>query len=218
MGQIFSRGADTWLKVVLLTIVSIVPLWLAILLFYGQEPGDTGSHQGFTLEQPVPFSHKHHVGELGLDCRYCHASVETESSAGYPPTQTCMTCHSQIWTDAPMLEPLRESLASGKPIKWQRVHDLPDFVYFHHGVHIQAGVSCTQCHGDVTTMPLTRKDKALTMAFCLDCHRDPQRRLVPENEVFNPHQGATEKELGAMLAEQNVQSPEELEACNACHR
>ncbi len=122
-------------------------------------------------EQPVPFSHKHHAGELGIDCRYCHTSVEKSSFAGLPPTQTCMTCHSQIWTNAPMLEPVRASYRDDKSIAWTRVNALPDFVYFDHSIHVSKGIGCTTCHGQVAEMPLTWKANTLYMSWCLDCHR-----------------------------------------------
>ena len=121
---------------------------------------------------------------LGIDCRYCHTSVETEGFAGMPPTHTCMTCHSQIWSDSPMLEPVRASLRERKPLAWTRVHDLPDFVYFHHGIHVQKGVACVSCHGRVDQMPLTWKEEPMTMEWCLNCHRHPERHLRPKEEVF----------------------------------
>ena len=133
----------------------------------------------------MPFSHEHHVRGLGIDCRYCHTSVEKSSFAGIPPTETCMTCHSQIWTDSPMLEPVRTSLRTNTPIRWNRVHDLPDYVYFNHGIHVQKGVGCVSCHGRVDQMPLTWKAEPMTMEWCLSCHRNPEKHLRPREEVFN---------------------------------
>ena len=130
--------------------------------------------------QPVPFSHKHHVGELGLDCRYCHTSVEVSSSAGMPPTQTCMTCHSQIWTSAAMLEPVRASYRDSTPISWTRVNALPDFVYFNHSIHVAKGVGCTTCHGPVAEMNITWREKSLYMRWCLECHNAPEKYLRPQ--------------------------------------
>ena len=142
--------------------------------------------RSITYDQPVPFSHAHHVGGLGLDCRYCHTGVETSAVAGIPPTHTCMTCHSQLYTQTAMLAPVRESLADGQPIHWNKVNRLPDYVYFDHSIHVAKGVGCTTCHGDVATMPLMRQAAPLTMGWCLDCHRDPAPNLRPAAAVFDP--------------------------------
>ena len=136
------------------------------------------------IEQPVQFSHKHHVLDDGIDCRYCHTSVDKSSFAGIPPTETCMTCHSKIWSDSPLLEPVRESYRTGRPIVWQRVHDLPDFVYFNHSIHVKKGISCAVCHGRVDEMPLMWKEKDLSMRWCLDCHRHPEKYVRPRAEVY----------------------------------
>ena len=135
-------------------------------------------------QQPVQFSHQHHVGGLGIDCRYCHASVETSDFAGIPPTQTCMNCHSHVWTDSPMLEPVRESWRTGLPLAWTRVHDLPDFAYFNHAVHVAKGVGCVTCHGEVDRMPLMWKNATLFMEWCLSCHRNPEPHVRPREAVF----------------------------------
>jgi len=135
--------------------------------------------------QPVPFSHQHHVAGLGIDCRYCHTSVEVSNFAGIPPTATCMNCHRQIWTNAPLLEPVRESFKTGKSLVWTRVNDLPDFVYFNHSIHINKGVGCNTCHGPVDRMPLMYNYASLQMEWCLDCHRAPQKYLRPRDQVFN---------------------------------
>ncbi|MDK3162413.1 cytochrome c3 family protein [Kamptonema cortianum] len=129
------------------------------------------------IDQPVPFSHKHHTQELGIDCRYCHNTVEEQANAGVPATEVCMSCHSQIWTNSPMIEPVRDSHATGKPIQWVKVNVLPDFVYFDHSIHIKRGISCNTCHGPVQEMPITAKGKAFSMAWCVDCHMDPSRFL-----------------------------------------
>ena len=136
-------------------------------------------------EQPIPFSHQHHAAGLGLDCRYCHTSVEESSFAGIPPTKTCMNCHAQIWTNAAMLEPIRFSFSSGESLKWVRVHDLPDFVYFNHSIHIAKGVGCYSCHGQVDQMPLMYPEHTLQMEWCLNCHREPEKFLRPKEQVFN---------------------------------
>ena len=176
---------------------------------------------GIVREQPVQFSHEHHVRGLGLDCRYCHTSVETSAIASVPPTYTCMSCHSQIWSDSPMLAPVRDSLKNDKPLKWTRVHDLPDFVYFHHGIHVQKGVGCVECHGRVDLMPMTWKDKPLTMEWCLECHRHPERHVRPVEEVFNmewtPPNG-DQLTLGRKLIEDAHIPVDRLTNCSVCHR
>ncbi len=174
-------------------------------------------------DQPVPFSHEHHVEGLGIDCRYCHTSVETSSFAGIPPTETCMSCHSQIWVNSPMLEPVRESLRTDEPIRWNRVHDLPDYAYFNHQIHVSKGVGCASCHGRVDQMPLTWKDQPLTMEWCLECHRHPERHLRPKEEVFNmawaaPAGGEGQLALGRELIKKNHIPVDRLTNCSTCHR
>jgi cytochrome c peroxidase len=143
------------------------------------------TYAGVRKPQPVPFSHQHHVTGLGIDCRYCHTSVETSSFAGIPPTKTCMNCHSQIWTNAQLLEPVRASYRSGESLQWTRVNQLPDFVYFNHSIHITKGVGCNTCHGPVDQMPLMYQQESLQMEWCLGCHRDPGKNLRPRDQVFN---------------------------------
>jgi len=174
--------------------------------------------QEVAREQPVPFSHKHHAGELGIDCRYCHTAVETSSNAGFPPTQTCMNCHSQIWALSPTLEPVRASWASGESIEWTKVYDLPDYVYFNHSIHIAKGVGCVSCHGRVDQMNLTYQVPSLFMEWCLDCHRNPAPNLRPRSEVFNMawQPPADNPNLGAeLMAAHDVHGRED---CTACHR
>lgn len=174
--------------------------------------------QEVARQQPVPFSHKHHAGELGIDCRYCHTSVETSSNAGFPPTQTCMNCHSQIWALSPTLEPVRASWASGESIEWIKVYDLPDYVYFNHSIHIAKGVGCVSCHGRVDQMNLTYQVPSLFMEWCLDCHRNPAPNLRPRSEVFNMawQPPADNPNLGAeLMAAHDVHGRED---CTACHR
>src|SRR6202142_2126944 len=143
------------------------------------------TNAGIARPQPAPFSHEHHVAAIGIDCRYCHTSVETSSFAGIPPTKTCMNCHSQIWTNAAYLEPVRESFRSGKSLVWTRVNDLPNFVYFDHSIHVNKGVACNTCHGPIDHMPLTYQYASLQMEFCLDCHRNTEKYLRPRDQVFN---------------------------------
>jgi hypothetical protein len=171
-------------------------------------------------DQPIPFSHEHHTQGLGIDCRYCHTSVESSSFAGVPPTETCMTCHSQIWSESPMLEPVRASMRTNTPIRWNRVHDLPDYVYFNHGIHVQKGVGCSTCHGRVDQMPLTWKQEPLTMEWCLHCHRAPERHLRSREEIFvmNWTPPANQLEKGRALIKQNHVAVERITDCYTCHR
>jgi hypothetical protein len=173
----------------------------------------------FVRPQPVPFSHEHHVGGLGLDCRYCHTSVEVSANAGLPPTHTCMTCHSQLWTNADMLEPVRQSLGRDEPIRWNRIYDLPDYVFFNHSIHVAKGVGCTTCHGQIDRMPLTWKASSLSMSWCLDCHRDPAPHLRPREEVFSTNWKPPPDTLAGerLLAAYDIH-PATLTDCSVCHR
>ena len=173
------------------------------------------------IEQPIQFSHKHHVGGLGLDCRYCHTSVEDAAFAGIPPTKTCMNCHSQIWVTSPMLEPVRTSFETGKPLVWKRVHNLADFAYFNHSIHVNKGVGCSTCHGRVDEMPLMWKENTLQMEWCLSCHRDPEKILRPKEDIFKMdwEPPADQEVKGRELAKQyNIQGKELLTSCSTCHR
>jgi hypothetical protein len=169
-------------------------------------------------EQPVPFSHKHHVSGIGIDCRYCHTSVETSSFAGIPATETCMSCHSQVWADSPMLEPVRASFRTGQSLEWTRVHDLPGFVYFNHSIHVAKGVGCATCHGRVDQMPLMWKERTLHMEWCLDCHRQPEKYLRPREAVFRMdyQPPGNQLEIGARLV--NEYKVRKLTNCSVCHR
>jgi hypothetical protein len=169
----------------------------------------------------VPFSHKHHVSDDGIDCRYCHSTVETSANAGFPATHVCMTCHSQLWTNAEVLAPVRQSLAENRPILWHRVARVPDYVYFRHDIHIAKGIACVECHGRIDRMPLTWRAKAFEMKFCLDCHRDPEPHLRPRDQVYNFDwkPPADHAALGRkLMAEYHIKSPAELTSCGTCHR
>lgn len=193
MTQVFGPGSNT---VSTLSIFGSV-LFLA-LLFFGVRIFFFSPYMTLVdvaVDQPVPFSHEHHVSGLGIDCRYCHSFVEKAAHAGMPSTRTCMTCHSQVWTDAPVLQPVRDSLASGVPLQWNRVHNLPDYVYFDHSIHINKGVGCTSCHGQVDRMPFTHKEKTLYMRWCLECHRQPEKFLRPTDEVFNMNWKAPDDQI-----------------------
>lgn len=173
------------------------------------------------VDQPIQFSHAHHVGGVGLDCRYCHTSVEKSSFAGIPPTKTCMNCHSQLWANAPILEPVRASFRDNTNLTWTRVNDLPDFVYFNHQIHVRQGVGCVTCHGAVNKMPLMEQGQSLLMGWCLDCHRAPEKYLRPREEVFNMayEAPANQLELGLRLKkEYNVAGAEHMTSCSVCHR
>lgn len=217
--QIFHRSTNTIARLSLLGLV----LFLGFLgwVFMSLDRSSYTTRQGVVLKQPIPFSHQHHVAGLGIDCRYCHTSVEKSSSAGIPPTETCMNCHRQIWTNADLLEPVRSSYANNVPIEWNRVHDLPDFVYFNHSVHVAKGIGCVTCHGQVDKMPLMFQQASLQMSWCLDCHRDPSKFIRPREEVFNlnwqpPADPQQAQALRASLAkEYQVQS---LMSCSTCHR
>ncbi|MBV8677594.1 MAG: cytochrome c3 family protein, partial [Planctomycetaceae bacterium] len=171
-------------------------------------------------DQPVPFSHQHHVQGLGIDCRYCHTSVETSGFAGIPPTETCMSCHSQIWSESPMLEPVRASMRTNEPIRWNRVHELPDYAYFNHAIHVQKGIGCSSCHGRVDLMPLTWKDQPLTMEWCLGCHREPEAQIRPREEVFNMSwtPPANQLAMGKDALVKNHIPVDRLTHCYTCHR
>ena len=175
-------------------------------------------------QQPVQFSHKHHVGDDGIDCRYCHTSVEISATAGMPPTKTCMNCHSQIWNDSPYLELVRTSWKTGQPIEWTRVHDLPDYAYFNHSIHVAKGVGCSTCHGRVDQMPAVYQTSSLQMEWCLACHRQPERFLRPKREVFNmewPAENKTREQLAEgrrLKSEHKIRSAAILTSCSTCHR
>jgi Cytochrome c7 and related cytochrome c len=218
MSQIFHRSTNTLSRVTIYAAVFFLAGLTWVLMAVDRSPYTTG--QGVVLRQPVPFSHEHHVAGLGIDCRYCHSSVETSSFAGIPPTSTCMNCHKLIWADSPMLEPVRSSLRSGLPLQWTRVHDLADFVYFDHSIHVAKGVGCASCHGRVDAMPLSRQAAPLQMEWCLACHRHPESYVRPRGEVFNMNWQATDqKALGARLVkEYRIRSPRDLTSCSTCHR
>ena len=221
MPQIFHPSANTLSRLSLAAIAAGPLLLLAVTYLLMRSPYQT--QEQVIREQPVPFSHQHHVQGLGIDCRYCHTSVEDAAFAGMPPTHTCMTCHSQIWADSPMLEPVRASLRNRQSLVWTRVHDLPDFVYFQHGIHIQKGVSCVSCHGRVDLMPLSWKEKPLTMEWCLDCHRHPERHVRPREAVFvmdwqpDHSKGGTSKSGIELVRDSHIQV-EQLVNCSICHR
>ena len=219
MSQIFPRSANATARMSLGGLVAVVLFtgWLVFALM--RSSWATGQRE--FIEQPIQFSHAHHVGGVGLDCRYCHTSVETSAFAGIPPTKTCMNCHSQIWSTAPILEPVRTSFRDDANLNWIRVYDLPDFVYFSHKIHVKQGVGCATCHGEIDKMPLTYQATSLLMEWCLDCHRAPEKYLRPRDQVFNMtyEPPANQLEIGLALKQQyNVASVEHLTSCSVCHR
>jgi len=218
MAQLFRPGANS-VAVIVLVVVVAAPA-AAIALTYGFWMSPYATRQYLIPRQPVPFSHEHHVGRLGLDCRYCHTTVEKAAFAGLPSTHICMTCHSQIWTDAPVLEPVRQSLARNEPLHWVRVNRVPDYVYFDHSVHVANGVGCTTCHGPIGSMPLTYRAEPLTMGWCLSCHRHPESYLRPPGAVFDPEWSppANQEAEGARLISAYLIKTEGLTDCSRCHR
>jgi hypothetical protein len=216
MAQIFHRSTNTISRVSIYGAVILIAVLGYAVNVVNQTSYVTEVHNA--RPQPVPFSHKHHVGELGLDCRYCHSTVEVSSSAGMPPTQTCMACHSQIWTGAEILEPVRASYRDSTPISWTRVNALPDFVYFNHSIHVAKGVGCTTCHGPIAEMNITWRAQSLYMRWCLECHNAPEKFLRPRSEVFNAfyQQPSDQDDLGnRLMKEYKVQK---LTNCTTCHR
>jgi len=216
MSQIFHRSTNSIAKVSIFS--GVIGVGLLIALAYGMDRGAYITDVGEAKDQPVPFSHKHHVTDDGIDCRYCHTSVETSAVAGVPATEICMSCHSQIWAEAVLLEPVRASYRTGESLAWTRIHDLPDFVYFNHSIHINKGIGCSSCHGREDLMPLMYKVNTLYMNWCIDCHRHPEKNIRPREEVFNMayEQPANQEEFGRkLMKEYHVQS---LTDCQTCHR
>ena len=216
MAQIFHRSTNTLSRLSIYGAIFIVAALGYVVYAVSKSPYFTEVNEA--REQPVPFSHKHHVGELGIDCRYCHTSVEDSSFAGLPPTATCMTCHSQLWVNSPMLEPVRASFRDDRSIAWIRVNALPDFVYFNHSIHVSKGIGCTTCHGAIAEMPLTWRANTMQMQWCLDCHRQPERYVRRRQDVFlaDYKPPADQPTLGRRLIEEY--KIQKLTNCTACHR
>jgi hypothetical protein len=219
MPQIFHRSTNTLSRLSIFGALFIVAGLAYGLALVNRSPYVTRA--GVAVEQPVPFSHRHHAGELGIDCRYCHTAVEASSKAGIPPTATCMNCHSQIWADSPTLEPVRESLRTDRSLTWIKVYDLPDYVYFNHAIHVHKGIGCVSCHGRVDHMNLTWQAPSLQMEWCLQCHRDPAAYIRPRDYVFDmawaPPAG-TQRALGQALVEEYGIKTGQLTNCSVCHR
>jgi hypothetical protein len=216
MSQIFRPSANTLSKLSLFGALSAVAGLILVAMVVGRSSYVTRANE--FVEQPIQFSHLHHVKDDGIDCRYCHTSVETSAFAGIPPTKTCMNCHSQLFNTAPILEPVRASFRDDTPIRWVRVHDLPDFVYFNHSIHVKKGVGCETCHGRVDEMPLMRQQNSLQMEWCLDCHRAPEKYVRPRSEITTMGYRPTVPQavLGAELVKEYDIHPNTN--CSTCHR
>jgi len=216
MPQIFRRSSNTFARASIVVVLLLAGGAVGLLIVIGRSSYVTRAEE--FVEQPIQFSHRHHAGDDGIDCRYCHTSVETSPFAGIPPTKTCMNCHSQIWSTAAILEPVRASFREDRPLRWIRVHDLPDFVYFNHSIHVKKGVGCETCHGRVDQMPLTVQKNSLQMDWCLTCHRAPEQFVRPRSEVFTMgyRPPVPQSVLGPKLVDEyGIQS---LTTCSTCHR
>ena len=215
MAQVFPRSFN---KLPLFAAIAgvAVPTLATGAIWYWGSPKYTDV--GYAPVQPVAYSHKLHAGDLGIDCRYCHASVETSSVANVPPTQTCMNCHTLVKRDSPLLAPIRDSASTGKPMRWVRVHEMPDYAYFTHEAHVAAGIGCVTCHGRIDQMDVVTQAQPLSMSWCLDCHRDPGKERRPVSEVTNMKWAPPkdrEALAKALAAERPVDPPLN---CSGCHR
>jgi Cytochrome c7 and related cytochrome c len=219
MPQIFHRSANTLSKLSLAGLLIVVGSLIFTAILVARSNYVTRAHE--FVEQPVQFSHRHHVSDDGIDCRYCHTSVETSPFAGIPPTKTCMNCHSQIWNQAPILEPIRASFREDKPVRWVRVHDLPDFVYFNHSIHVKKGMGCETCHGRIDQMPLTLQENTLQMEWCINCHRNPANYVRPRAEVYTMgyKPPVPQSVMGPQLAKvYGIPARGANTSCSTCHR
>ena len=219
MARVFHRSTNTLARVSVFGFVFVLAglAWATITI--GKSAYLT--NVSVAQRQPVPFSHEHHVNGVGLDCRYCHSSVEKSAFAGMPATQVCMNCHSQIWSDSPTLQPVRESYRTGVPLVWTRVYNLAEFAYFDHSIHIHQGIGCSTCHGRVDQMPLTFAASPMFMEWCLECHRNVARYVRPRTEVFNMNWTAPQNQLTQgkkLIEEYHIKNVRSLTVCSTCHR
>ncbi|HEX9018103.1 MAG TPA: cytochrome c3 family protein [Anaerolineaceae bacterium] len=219
MPPIFPPRSNTIARASILAVLVLLVVVTGGLVWYVHS--STFTQVGVTIPQPVPFPHSFHVGVVGLNCRYCHESVDKSSFAGMPPTETCMSCHSIIKTSSPLLAPVRDSYKTGQPVQWNRVYKVPDYVYFNHEIHVNKGVACETCHGRVDQQATAVRVKYFYMSWCLDCHRDPTQYLRPKDKVYE--MGYTpsgdQKTVGAQLVKDyNVMPPSQLTNCSICHR
>ena len=229
MAQVFPKGYNVVMRLAVLS----VPFTLAGAAAGGAAfyRSDYTTGRGEVVQQPVPFSHKHHVSQLGIGCQYCHTSVEVSASSGYPPTKTCMNCHQMMWQGAELLDPVRQSYAKGEPIAWTKIHNVPHYTYFNHSIHVNKGVGCYSCHGPIDQMNLIYQSNTLLMEWCLNCHRNPENYLRPREEIYNMTYKASDTinpdtslpydqvTLGKKLKEEyNVRDHYVLTNCSICHR
>ncbi len=219
MAQLFHRGANNVAKASI--VIAILLGGVAFFVYTQIARSSYLTNQYLERQQPVQFSHKHHAGDDGIDCRYCHTSVETSASAGIPPTQTCMNCHNEIWKDSPYLEPVRASYRENKPIEWERVHDLPEYAYFNHSIHVAKGVGCSTCHGQIDNMPAVYQENSLQMEWCLSCHRNPEAFIRPKSEIYNMEWNGGDlsaEQRKELKADYQIRSTQMLTSCSTCHR
>jgi hypothetical protein len=219
MAQVFHRAANNVAKITI--IMAVVLAGVAGYVYTVVARSSYITNQYYERQQPVQFSHKHHVGDDGIDCRYCHTAVETSASAGIPPTQTCMNCHTEIWSDSPYLEPVRASYRENTPIQWERVHDLPEYAYFNHSIHIAKGVGCSTCHGQVDNMAAVYQENSLQMEWCLSCHREPEKYIRPQSEIYNMQWSDNDLSPDQRLqlkADYRIRNSYMLTSCSTCHR
>jgi len=218
MAQLFPKSANYLAPASIAALVLVAGGAVGSLL--ALDYAGFNQRRGETVEQPVPFSHEHHVAGLGIDCRYCHTAVEKSASAGVPPTSTCYNCHKIVWNEAPMLEPVRSSFRTGQPIEWNKVHDLPDFTYFNHSIHVAKGMGCATCHGHVANMASVQKVNTLQMEWCLACHKDPTSFLRPKSEIFNTayKDDLTTEEKAELAKKYQIRSRDLMTSCSMCHR
>jgi hypothetical protein len=229
MPQVFPKGMNVIARLAVLGLPVLAGSGVVGGAAFYRSDYSTGARD--VVAQPVPFSHKHHVSELGIDCRYCHTSADVSASAGFPPTKTCMNCHQQMWTGAELLAPVRSSYEAGVPIAWNKVHNVPHYTYFNHSIHVAKGIGCVSCHGRIDDMNLVFQTKTLLMEWCLDCHREPEKHLRPREEVYsmiwqpgdviNPDTGQPYDQLtlGRKLKEEyHVREASVLTNCSICHR
>ena len=217
MPQIFKSSANSFARTSIVLAVVILGALAGVVVELIAD-SRYASRQGAAREQPIPFSHTHHVGSMGIECRYCHTGVENSQHAVVPPTKTCMNCHSQIWVNSSTLEPVRESYRTNQSIKWTKVHDLPDYVYFNHSIHVKKGVGCETCHGRVDKMPIMYQQSNLQMRWCVECHREPEKFVRPREFITKMGYEPAEPQevLGPKLVkEYNIQK---LKTCWTCHR
>ncbi len=216
MAQVFDKAATLCVKLVLLGTLGLLLVSIAVVIWQMTAPVAAD----VAVAQPIPFSHKHHVGDDGIDCRYCHVSVQKTAAAGMPSAEICLTCHSVLFKDAPVLAPLHEAAATGVPIRWQRVYDLPDFVFFDHSIHVAKGVACVTCHGRVDRMPQLVRHEELQMQWCLDCHRAPQKHVGPPDQVFVMRDvpPLSNEDMETLQRVFHFESEARMTSCTTCHR